>query len=209
VSEGDVVALRRGLLLIIVGLLLVLFDMRIQRWDLLPDTLGAILSVLGARRVMALLGDAGPSRYLRTAFMAFLGVAVFMLPDIWRSPAPGLLPEVGWGSVPDAVMWAGGFVSELGAVLSLSLAAKSWASSIGDESLAHLARITYHLVWVSVTSLVFALPASMGEGWWFAGLFALVALGLGVLGLIARLLLLYCLVRMRRSASTMAEVIVQ
>ncbi len=207
------VVLRRSLLLVIFGLFVMLFDLRIQGFNLIPDSVGAALSVLGIRKMMPCLGGLdGLSSHLRRALIALLGAALFMIPDIYQATeAPSFVVQFYPASLLRAAFWTGSFICELAAVLSLSLAVGAWGSIINDDSLAGLSRVTFRsILGVSIAyavSLSLFLVVVAAGGGNLAGFFAVFAFALVIAGLISRILLFYSLIRVRRASSMMAQTV--
>jgi hypothetical protein len=207
--DGDVdlvkKGMRSGLLLLIMGLLVLFIDLRIQGINLLPDSIGALLSVLGIRRIISQpIGTRKMITHLKRSLYALMICAVLMLPNVLQPiQGPGLVLPSHPISAVWVVFWVGSVILELVAVLHLSLVVGTWASIIDDESLEGLSRVTFRLILVGCVGYVVSLPLVVSEH--FAGFFAMVTFLFAIITLFSRLLLIYSFIRTRRTTGPLVD----
>ncbi len=207
-------AVRSGLLLLIIGLLMLFLDLRIQGLNLLPDSIGALLSALSIRRIISHITNAQKLlTHLRRSLYALTGAILFMIPDIYQaSQSPRFVVQFYPSSMVLAAFWTGSLICELVAILSLILAVGAWASVVDDKSLGGLSKTTFRWIVGATMGYVVSFSLSLiaaAPGWGIAGLLAIIAVVMAIVSLISRLLLIYSLVRTRRTSKTVLRTLNQ
>jgi hypothetical protein len=197
--------IRSSLLLLILGLLVMLLDLRVQGLNLLPDPIGCLLAALSIRRITShITGAQRLLAHLSRSLYALIGATLFMLPDVYKiSQHPASTLQYYPGSTISAAVWTGSFICELVALLSLALAIGEWASIIDDESLRRLSRTTLRLIVGATLGYGASLPLFLvtnGLGRDIVGPLGIIAIAVVVLSLLSRLVLIYLLVRTRRTS---------
>lgn len=194
VGEREAVLVRSAGLRLLVGLALVLFDLRLEAGiDVAPDVLGALVILAGAASVATLATAVGPTRAGgRVVALAVLHLVLAWPNDVpvsWLAPLG--LTEAGWEVVAAAQTVAG----LLGTAVAATVLARAHDAldQLGRrDRWARVRRVSLVLVlaWLPFAALTVAVDEAAGVVRLLVGLTSVVtlALGLALLVLLARAL---------------------